>query len=370
MQLKMLSSLSATLILLTGCSSIGTREDIDRHLGAQVKANYATVDVYFGTDRKPLPEPGSTSRYGPERGQSIQYGSVKVSIPRDHRMGELESPSIWKLEFKADPEKHVIVLDIKAMEASSYYRALSQAVRSAPTRSAFIFVHGYNTSFNDAARRTAQLSYDLGFRGAPVFYSWPSQGNPAKYPFDENNVEWSTGNLERFLLGFAENSDAENIYLIAHSMGTRALTEAYASLIQKNPAWKSRFKEIILAAPDIDAEIFKQRIAPAMAQGGIPITLYASSKDEALQYSKKFHGLPRAGDSGQAIVIVPGVESIDSSNVETDFLGHSYYAEGVSVISDIFDLVHKRLRPRDRSRLMGVTAPTGRYWQFKPAPGR
>lgn len=39
---------------------------------------------------------------------------------------------------------------------------------------------------------------------------------------------------------------------------------ALDSLTRKNPKYKNRFKMIILAAPDIDADIFKDQIAPAL----------------------------------------------------------------------------------------------------------
>ena len=35
-----------------------------------------------------------------------------------------------------------------------------------------MFVHGFNVSFADAARRTAQIAYDLAF-GGPGALSWP-----------------------------------------------------------------------------------------------------------------------------------------------------------------------------------------------------
>ena len=47
---------------------------------------------------------------------------------------------------------------------------------------AFIYVHGFQTSFDQAARRAAQLAYDLDFdleadfRGVPMLFSWPSRG--------------------------------------------------------------------------------------------------------------------------------------------------------------------------------------------------
>ncbi len=35
---------------------------------------------------------------------------------------------------------------------------------------ALIFVHGFNTSFDDAAFRMAQIVWDLGYRGLPVLF--------------------------------------------------------------------------------------------------------------------------------------------------------------------------------------------------------
>ncbi len=37
-------------------------------------------------------------------------------------------------------------------------------------------MHGYNTSFDNALYRTAQIAYDLDFDGATFLYSWPSGG--------------------------------------------------------------------------------------------------------------------------------------------------------------------------------------------------
>lgn len=327
--------------------------------------NYAVMDIFFATDRKEYENSDIKSRFSAERGE-LKYGITKVSIPREHRMGELESPSIWKLEFRENPEKHVVVLDISTLERSSYFNAISQKVNNSSKKAAFIFVHGYNVTFVDAARRTAQMSYDLGFDGAPVFYSWPSYGSTAKYTFDEANITWAQANIEGFLKDFAEKSEAENIYIIAHSMGNRALTRAYIALIRKNPELKGRFTEIILAAPDIDAEVFKRDIAPAMVQAGSPVTLYASSEDLPLQASKAVHGgYPRAGDSGENIIVYPGIESIDSTKVNTGFLGHSYYADEKSIISDMFYIFKNGLRASERAGLNEVAIPDGIYWEFK-----
>ena len=324
----------------------------------------AFVEVFYATDRNLT---GSTipSEVFRSSRSTLSYGTCVVSIPRDHRMGELESPSIKRLELQEDETKHVILREVIIQNKDDFFADMAVTVRASAKASAFLFVHGYNVAFAEAARRTGQIAYDLGFDGAPVFYSWPSQGVTLAYAVDERTIEWAQNNLKNFIKEFFDRSNAQNVYLIAHSMGNRALTRAVASFLTENPSQRQRLKEIILAAPDIDADVFKKYIAPELASSGRPVTLYASSTDLALVASKKFHGYLRAGESGEGIVITAGVETIDATGVDTSFMGHSYYAEARSVLSDIFYLIRNSQRANDRFGLKGVDTKGGRYWVFK-----
>jgi esterase/lipase superfamily enzyme len=76
----------------------------------------------------------------------------------------------------------------------------------------------------------------------------------------------------------------------------------------------------MLTAPDIDAEVFTL-LAQDTNRIGERVTLYASPEDKALRLSKQFHGYPRAGE---AIIVLPGVDTIDASAVDTSLVGHSY----------------------------------------------
>lgn len=332
-------------------------------MGADAEQDYVVVRTFFATDRKVTGYTKPDKMFGGAR-SNLTYGTCEVSIPRDHRMGELESPSIWRL-FRENPTKHVVLLSIVITSKDNFFAEVAARVRVFARSSAFLFVHGYNVTFEDAARRTAQIAYDLSFEGAPVFYSWPSQGTTPAYTVDEQNIEWAQANLRGFLEDFLTRSDAQSVYLIAHSMGNRALTRAVASLLTDKPTLQSRLKEVILTAPDIDADVFKRDIAPALTATGRPITLYASSEDLALVASKKVHGHPRAGDSGQGLVVVPGIETIDATPVDTSFLGHSYFAETRSVLSDIFYLIRDGHRADQRFGLRGIDTQAGRYWVFR-----
>jgi len=338
-------------------------------------ASYAVVKIFYATDRKNTGDADPADRYLGDRGELV-LGEAKVSIPRDHRMGEVETPSIWRVEWCADPERFVVLLDTEELDPKAFYKKVRNRVAGAPGKSAFVFVHGYNTAFADAAKRTAQVAYDLGFAGAPVLYSWPSQATFAGYKVDETNAEWTRHDFQKFLKDFAEQSDAEDIYLIAHSMGTRVLTGALKELFLEEPQLRKRFDEIVLAAPDIDADTFERDIAPKIAGveiGGSDIasepraTLYASSGDYALSASKTFAGYPRAGDTADGITIVPGFDTIDASSATTDFVGHGYYASSESVLGDLRDLILEKKRAEEREGLAPVEIDAGRYWTFGEA---
>jgi esterase/lipase superfamily enzyme len=125
------------------------------------------------------------------------------------------------------------------------------------------------------------------------------------------------------------------------------------------------YREMILVAPDIDADLFRQDIAPRLARNGIHVTLYASSGDRALRASKAFHGYPRAGDSGEGLVVVPEVETVDASGADSGFLGHSYFAEDRRIMEDIFGIVQTGQKADGRFGLQAVDGPEGRYWTFR-----
>lgn len=316
----------------------------------------AIAALDFATDRQPSGASEPALHFGAERGQ-LCYGSCEVSIPRDHRMGALESPTLLRFDMRASPSRHVILQALEMTPGLPAERDDADA--------ALLFVHGYNTSFEDAARRTGQLSYDLGFPGSATLYSWPSQGRLAGYWRDEANCEWSAANLQAFLHRYFVRHRRRQVCLVAHSMGARLLTAALAGLLRQPAPTLPERAQLILSAPDIDSAVFRRDLAPLLAGPFGPLTLYASSADLALSASQKLHGYPRAGDSGAGLLVLPGIETIDASGVDTGFVGHSYFAEQRTLLSDLFYLVRQNARASQRFGLSEVSGPTGRYWRFR-----
>lgn len=358
------------MFLLAGCATPPQEKTpIEVAVNRGIELNYSVQRVHFATDRASTGSQELTEYFGAERGERISYGICEVSIPRDHRMGELEGPSVWRLEFKPDQDKHVVLAKIEMQEAAVFLGDLKQRLRVSEGKKAFVFIHGFNVSFEEAARRTAQIHYDLGFSGVPIFFSWPSQAQFARYRADEENAEWSVPHVRAFFADLATNLEADEIYVIAHSMGNRPASRALGELFAERPELATRFKEIILIAPDIDAKVFKDEIAPPLLASGRRVTLYASTKDAALKFSEIINGGQRLGNADPSIVMLPGMESIDASNVETDLIGHSYYADARSVLSDLFEVVRDTGSAAARSRLEEILTSLGRFWRFKPAPG-
>ena len=121
------------------------------------------VRVFYATDREPTGSTDPDEFFGGEYGD-LSYGRVEVSILPGHRVGELERPSILRFEFREDPDKHVVLASIEALDEARFYRELADSLTVAEEREALVFIHGYNVSFDRAARRTAQLATP-GFPG-------------------------------------------------------------------------------------------------------------------------------------------------------------------------------------------------------------
>jgi esterase/lipase superfamily enzyme len=224
-------------------------------------------------------------------------------------------------------------------------------------------LHGYNVDFDDAARRAAQIGVDLKVPGVTAFFSWPSCGKPSGYMPDESCIEASEPYIAEFLRDFANRSGVDRVHLIAHSMGNRGLLRALHRL-ETRLAHDSavNFGQIILAAPDIDAEVFKA-LTESISSFGQRTTLYASQKDRAVGASQWLHGYPRAGLT-PPVTVVPGIDTVEVPQFNVfDLLGHGYYAEADGVLHDIFDLIRRNADPKDRQRLAPAQTPEGSiYW--------
>jgi esterase/lipase superfamily enzyme len=253
-----------------------------------------------------------------------------VTIPASHRPGHLEGPR-FPLFARWNAGKHVVLDGVEPLDAGAFWDSLG-----ARDTDLLLLVHGFNTTFEKAARRTAQTAVDMAFPGTTLFFSWPSDGNLSRYVADREDAEWSAYDLAAFLDTLAVREPGRRIHVIAHSMGNQVLTRALLEVSRRRPAGGEPLVEnVILAAPDVDAELFAQHLAPRILHLSRRWTLYVSDKDVALDASSIL-GVRRLG---MPLPVVPGVETVDASGVEVtpwnppEF--HDYYATKLKVLADL-----------------------------------
>lgn len=342
--------------------------------------DWDVVPVFFGTDRREEPDP-KRLQYGWERARKLAIGRALVTVPRAHQVPQVERPWTLRLPYfqvkifqqDEDPKKHFTMRDIKAMTRDEFLAAVRERLGGSSRfkGQALVFVHGYNTGFDAAVYRTAQIAYDLKFDGAPFVYSWPSGGKVASYTYDRESAGQSEPHLRAFLEMVVKETGATSVSVIAHSMGNQPLLQVLKELKLQAPPGVS-INQVISAAPDVDRDNF-ENIARAIQGFAKGVTLYAASNDRALIVSRRFHGgVPRAGDvPEQGPVVLHGVDTIDVSAASTDGLGinHSGYAENNTLLNDIGLLLQTGERPPDRRVpiLEVIKTDRGAYWRY-PRP--
>jgi esterase/lipase superfamily enzyme len=335
--------------------------------GVVVLLSMASIEAYV---RSQLRDELSGEMYG-SRPTELSYGACQISVPmpENRSAGELNRPlSAWVFEAPENAEKHFVLRKVdEHANKDEFFKSLSAQLERSQDGASLLFIHGYNVSFEDAVFRTAQLAVDLKFRGAPISFSWPSYADPVKYTFDEQNAEVSIPSLREFLEDLSTRSGAKRIHIVAHSMGNRVLAGALRSMSpEARVKNKAMFREIVLAAPDIDSRVFQSQVLPHIKDNTEHCTLYASSRDRALLLSRYFHNYQRLGETQPQLIVADGMDTIDASLVDTSLLGHSYIGDVKSIVSDLHDLVVSGKRPKERGGLESELFGELMYWAIRP----
>lgn len=336
------------------------------------------VDILYVTDRKPEVSKKGVLSYGHIRSKSLAYGSCSVEIGKSVPWKELieqsttlrrtvslplavtqikeaarfpDTPlSIIQNEtgFGDKPEEvlqHDIVADQLQCEIMGRLAETSE-------KEAYVFIHGYNNSFSDAAFVMSEIWHFLGRQGVPIIYTWPAGiGGMRGYTYDRESGEFTNFHVKQFLKILAATPGLEKIHLIAHSRGTdvtaTALRELFleARAAGKNPHDVYKIENLILAAPDMDLEVVTQRITAERVPMYIGrTTIYVSAYDRALGMADwLFVGVRRLGqmqlsDLSEGMrANLKAFDQIDIINVasKTDFIGHGYFHTNPSVSADL-----------------------------------
>ena len=322
---------------------------------------FQQVTLFYATERRPTGSALPADFYGGKRGP-MAFGKAVVSVPSRRQLGEIPTPSVFTLTLKADPEKHFILTSLAPISTrEGFLGEVAGAVGRSREKEAFVFIHGFNSSFENGALRTAQLAADLKFDGAPILYSWPSRGDVFGYADDarESESDREAEALADFLQDVATKTGAERITIIAHSMGNRPLLNALQKIAPPAAGSPPMFDEVVMAAPDVGVDAF-DKAWPGVRQAGGRFTLYASSRDKALMMSAQLNGMRRLGDAHQ-LVLVDGLDSIDTTAASNGLIGHDDFAG--TALDDFRAVVWLSLAP-DRRCVLQQEQGEKRWWAF------
>lgn len=337
--------------------------------------------MFYGTDRV-RKDDSKRIVYTSDRARRLELGRALVTVPKLHQVPNIERPFAIRIPYfdvtiyeKAeDPKQHFTLRELKALSRADFLALVRERIGGSRSfkDQAVVFVHGYNTAFDYALYRSAQMAYDLQFDGASFLYSWPSGGGVAGYGYDRESATQTEPYLQEFLSLVLKESGAKSVSVIAHSMGNLPLLNVLRNLGPSLPP-DVRLNEIILAAPDVDRDVFAY-LAANIRQYGRGVTLYCSANDRAMAAARRVAGgIPRAGDVPvEGPIVVSGIDTIDVTQTSTDVLAlnHSTYAEKSALLNDIGLLLRTGERPPEKRIpiLQKVNTPAGGYFWRYPLP--
>jgi esterase/lipase superfamily enzyme len=165
-----------------------------------------------------------------------------------------------------------------------------------------IYIHGYNNNYQESIDELFdlenKLSGVLGYKPVLIGFSWPSSGRFTHYLSDREEVRDSVPAFTKFLVDANEfiTRNAPHCFahsfLIAHSMGNYLLRKGMEYLSEDLgwPSERNIFNEIIMIAPDIEAEaIEKNGKGRHIAQLSRRVHVYYSKHDDIILASRIKH---------------------------------------------------------------------------------
>jgi esterase/lipase superfamily enzyme len=341
------------------------------------------VELLYAADRSAIRKTVFGIEYGSGRSGMLAVGTARVSFDPAVSWDELvkistsnSSPgrrpalrvsgvdqigviAVPLTQMEVRDGQYVLTADAKATidkGQDAFRAAVAARLADAPRKDIYVFVHGFNNSFNDALTRLAMVWHMAGRPGVAVAYGWPAgYGGLFGYAYDRESGEFTISHLRRFLKAVAAVPEVGRIHLIAHSRGTDvaigALRELSIEARAKGLKTSEEYKldDVVLAAPDVDSGVFEQRFAiEDLHLVANRVTVYLSRTDFALAVSKwLFGGGSRLGNLRPAdftpefrakVAQLRGFTLIDC-NVSGYSGSHDYAFVHPAVVSDLILLL-------------------------------
>ena len=387
----------------------------------------STLDLLFVTDRAAAHDPGDPP-YTAGRSRSIAFGSAMVEFGERSTLDALAAqtgsaahgppvqvglgattelgrfpPTPYELVGPREGMRRApAVVDAHERAKHELQAEVARRLALSPRKEIVLFVHGYHASFETAALTMGEMCHFLGREFVCGIFTWPAGGQGGilfGYNVDRESAEYAVDDLVKVIRIVAGTPGLEKIHFIAHSRGCDTLASALAELSveayarQSSPTREFHIGNVVLVAPDLDADvavmkIFKVFSDPDLPFGaqpdadtiippspGLMLTIYVSRDDTALATSGWLFGsIARLGRidakmfTPDQIALIGGLNAVDIIEVPgtTDFFGHRYFVSNPRVSADIIAMLRYGLRPNDPGRPLEQVA--GPFWRVPAGP--
>lgn len=273
--------------------------------------------LLVATTRLPVGEPIQRPWFSGQRAQGLIYTKAKLSRPDQSLTARVTLSTDWA------------IASVEPVQRENAAQAFAQAALGQDT---LLYIHGFRESFESAAVNTAQLSDGIRFSGATALFTWPSAGSTFSYVSDRESAMWSRDALEDLLTAVAQTPSGGKIHIVAHSMGTLLTLETLRMLRGSGgEAAMSRIGAVVLAAPDVDLDLFARTIE-RLGPDAKKITVISATNDRALAVSSRLAGgVMRAGAAERDRLEDLGVRVADASEFAGGIINHDLFLSNKEV---------------------------------------
>ena len=299
----------------------------------------AKIEVFVITNRqqKTANFGCSNADFSNDLHHQTKYGSCLVLASGRRTVGEITA------------SENTINTSLKVLQATSFdkqqFFAKLQENKNNTLATPLIYVHGFNTKYEEAVLRASQLAYDLKYQGPVIVFTWPA-GSVGEgfdevmlkktYQINKINAIGSINPFIEFLQEMQKQGIKANF--MVHSMGHQIVLTALHQIGQQSNQSTTNetatqntlttsgqiIQELFLLAPDYEANLFQQNLATIKPLAN-RITLYCSQNDKALSASKITNNNQRLGECIK--INDPNLDVINVTNIDNSLtgLGHSYF---------------------------------------------
>ncbi|MCZ8314088.1 alpha/beta fold hydrolase [Phreatobacter sp.] len=329
-----LATLAAAALALGGCFGPSLSGITGSVSALTAPPSQPVATPVFVTSTRPA---FTGDRLGAPSAERARFYRQVVSMPPGRATGSIPRPQITS----ENPRRHAMLADRDALTPDAFRRELAQTIAAKPfdQRDVLVYVHGFNTDYDEAAFRIVQVAADGGFRGTQVLFTWPSYRRVLAYSGDREVATASRDALEKLLSDLGRTPGVGRIHILAHSMGGFLTMEALRQAsIAGNGELGGRLGEVILAAPDLDVEVFRQQMARIARPSRV--SLFVQADDRALAASstvawdrQRVGALDVRNPQHRQVISSLGVRVFTMSATGwTDLIRHGTFAEAPEIV--------------------------------------